>query len=463
MRVLIVQFVNPQLSQPLPSFSNDIGVLASLLKPEGITCHLAAMPGYRPDLLAAAVARYQPQHVLVDLSPYAVTAAHRTIVDLAEKFSLPVAVFGQFATCRPARAMSIPGVGALMLGEYELTAVEFFRAMAKGKDPAGIAGLWMHAGGKLVKGPLRPLMRDVDFLPFADRDLFDYARIVQAQGEAGFKACRGCSQWCAHCLNDWYMDLYAELDHFLRRRSVGKLLEEVSAVVSRYDGIEQVRFYDHAFATDLPWLRTFAADYPKRCARPYRCYVPPAAVSPEVAALLASSLCQGVTVDFGSGSRFIREEVYSMLVSNEQIIEACRTLRDAGLAVTAEVFVGSPYESEITVEETLALLAKTEADEVRAKVYYPTPGTRAAELCSENDWISGRGEENYWLGRSVLNMPSMPPEHIDAVAAKFHSLLKRPGSDAVHKLLEKTARPRKGFLGLLGLRGKAHRRQVRPW
>jgi hypothetical protein len=117
------------------------------------------------------------------------------------------------------------------------------------------------------------------------------------------------------------------------------------------------------------------------------------------------------------------------------------------------VFIGAPYESQITIEETLELLRKAQVHQVRHSVFYPTPGTRAAEVCAENGWISGRGEENYWLGKSVLDMPSMPAAQIDAVMAKFPAMLKTPGSSAIRKLLQKASQARDGRIAkLLGKR-----------
>jgi len=219
--------------------------------------------------------------------------------------------------------------------------------------------------------------------------------------------------------------------------------------------VESVSFYDHCFATDLEWFRGFAADYPRRSALPYRCHVPLMRVSGEVAALLAGSLCRWVHVHLGSGSRFIREEILSMEIGDEEIVEACRVLRQAGLHVVAEVFVGCPYESEITVEETLNLVRRAQAHQIHPRVFYPTPGTRAAELCAENGWISAGPQDAYWHQRSVLDMPSMSRDHIEAIVSKFPRLLRRPEAGGVHKLLDKVSRSRRrGLRSLFGRRGR---------
>ncbi|MFB3892199.1 MAG: radical SAM protein [Phycisphaerae bacterium] len=438
--MLIVQFGPPGPGDALPVFSNSLGILAALLKREGIQTGLAAFGGHHSEAVRAALARHLPDCVLVDINPYSATAAHRTIADIAQ-MKLPVVVCGHYATCRPTKAVSIPGVSALLLGEYDNSGPDLFKAIRDGRSLAGIAGAWVHSDGALVRGPVAPLVEDLDSLPFPERDIFDYARLARLTRQASFKVARGCGNWCASCFNDWYMDLYCEKGRFARRRSVGNVLEEVHSVVARHPEVSSVAFYDHGFAADSAWLGEFADAYPRRCALPFRCFVPIHLVTAELAASLASAHCRWVHTQIGSGSRFIREEILSMHARDDQIVRACGALHDAGLSVTADVFVGSPYESEITVEETLTLLRRCEVDEVRSRVFYPTPGTRAAEVCAENGWISGRGEENYWLEKSVLDMPSLPAARIDAIAAKLPALV-GAGHGILGKLIRRIIPPR---------------------
>lgn len=429
MQLLILQFVAPApAGEAMPCFSHNLGVLAAQLAAEGISCSLSAMPGYRPDLLREALATHSPSCVLIDINPYSVTAAHRTIGEIAKTGRLPVVVCGQYATCRPTQAISIPGVTALLLGEYDRSGVELIKAMRDGSDVASLPGVWAHTSAGLQRNDVAPLVEDLDSLPLPDRELFNFSRIARQTGEIGIKAARACPQWCSFCVNDWYMDLYGGRGQFVRRRSVDNVLGELHGLAGHYAAATSVHFYDHCFAADRDWLAELAAGYSRRCALPYRCHVPINFVTPEVADLLAASNCRWVSTAIASGSRFIREEIFSLHAGDEQIVSAVHTLRRARLHVTAEVFVGSPYESAITVEETINLLKRCEVDDVQASVFYPTPGTRAAELCSENGWISGRGEENYWASRSVLDMPSMKATTIDALAGKFPALAGKSGN-----------------------------------
>jgi len=428
MRILILQFVSPGRRGPLPRFDHELGVAAALLKAEGFEVSLAALQGYSRDRLHQAVVEHRPVRVVVQLEPTSLAAARHSIADLAERELLPVILVGRYATARPAEAISIPGVSAVIPGEYDQTLLDLCRRLRAGKDPAGMdgaRGVWLNSEEGLVRSEPAPLVEDLDALPPPDREIFQTRRLVEATGEVGFQATRGCREWCGYCLNDWYLELYAGRGEPLRRRSVDNLLTEIEEVIARYQGVQRVGFRDHAFATDTEWLEEFAGAYPQRCGLRFRCHVRLSGLDPRTPALLARSGCELAEVEIGSGSNFIRQEVLSLRLERRQIVEGVGRLHEAGLKVRASVFVGAPYETEVSVDQTLRLLAELPLETVRARVFYPLPGTRAAEICAENGWISGRGEENFHAARSVLDMPTLPVERINDLARQFHLLLKR--------------------------------------
>ena len=435
MRLLLLQFTSPTETDPAPRFCPYLGVLASLLQQQGHTLTLAALPGFAPHRIREAIISDRPEYLLVELTPFSLTAARRTVVDIAEKYKLPVVALGPAATARPGPSLSQPGVEAVFVGEYEVTAVEYFRAVEQGESPSGIPGAWVRDDQRAAKGPPRPPVQGLEVLPFPDRELFQYARHVDRTGEADVQVSRGCPRWCAHCLNDWFLELYEEFGHTVRRRSPQNVLEEIARLLEEYDGIHRLRLTGHSAVTDEPWLAEFVEAYRRKHSLPWRAHLPLAAVTPEVARLLAEGGCTRVHTHLGSGNRFIRQEVLAMKVSDAEVVRATGLLRAAGMKVAATVFVGCPYETEITLEHTVTLATQAGFDRVEGKVFYPAPGTRAAEVCRENGWLTGRGEECYWSGRSVLNMPALSAGQIEAVAEKFPSLLKRSGAAKLRKLL----------------------------
>ena len=426
MNVLIVQFVPPSpASPPLANFRQVLGVAVAGIRAEGIDVRLLAMIGYNPSLLRSAVHAHRPTHVLIEIPPAALTAARHTIVELGERHFLPTIVVGDVATSRPEQAVSIPGVTAVVCGEFDRAAPELLLALREGSGAETVAGAWIKAEDGLARNAPAEPAADLDALPLADREVFDTARAIAATGEAPFAAARGCGRWCAYCLNDWYLQLHEDPAGNRRRRSVGNVLAEIEQVLGRYGGVRRVVFLDHAFADDADWLAEFAPAYAARFQQPIRCHVRLDTLTDRSAEALAAARCDLAEIEIGSGSSFIREEVLGLKLRREQIVAGVAALRRGGVGIRAGVFIGAPYESEISVEETLDLVAALKPAEVRPRVYYPVAGTRAAEIASENGWISGRGEENFHLNRSVLDMPGYSAARINETAEKFQTLVRR--------------------------------------
>jgi radical SAM superfamily enzyme YgiQ (UPF0313 family) len=296
--------------------------------------------------------------------------------------------------------------------------------------------------GRLTRNELEPDPRDWENLPFADRTLFQTVRSVEQTGQLPFSAVKGCPQWCAYCINDWYLDLYPNTDRFVRRRPVEDLIEEIVQTAATYPRARRAVFLNHAFAMEEDWLEEFADAYASRCTLDMQCHVRLNALSPRVLSLLRKSRCTQVHTQIGCGSDFVRNEILTMQTSREQIHEGIAQLRQAGIRVWGDVFIGAPYETEITVEETINMIDQLGLDAVQPKVFHPLTGTRAAELCAENGWISGRGLLGYWQQRSVLDMPSLPAELIHRLYKKLPALIGTRRKRQLRKLLQRSRRKR---------------------
>ena len=92
------------------------------------------------------------------------------------------------------------------------------------------------------------------------------------------------------------------------------------------------------------------------------------------------------------------------------------------------VYLGAPYDSEASLEDTRALLRRIKPDTVSVRPYYPWPGTRATETCRENGWPHSRGEEQYHQDRTGIDMPAAEdlPSFVDNLENGLASTLAQP-------------------------------------
>jgi len=100
-------------------------------------------------------------------------------------------------------------VDVAVRGEAELTFVELLRRHERGESFAGLAGVSYRSAGAVVVNELRPQMRDLDALPFPDRDLGpgpdEFAHVYDGvEGtrlpRANVTSSRGCPYACSFCV-----------------------------------------------------------------------------------------------------------------------------------------------------------------------------------------------------------------------------------------------------------------------
>ena len=410
MRILAFQFVAAVHGRPTPRFEPQLGVLLALLKARGHDVALVGVSRPDPAPIKAALARHLPQILYADISAVCIDVARRALQYLQDKEFLPVVAGGTYATVDPAGCLSLPGVAAGAGGEPDASLGGYFGRL---KDPAGrqvVQGVWWRDESRLAQPQMPALVEDLDSLPFAERDAFEYSGWVRQTGELEIAAGRGCPQACGYCLLPATARLYEGRGAWVRRRSPENLLEEIGGLQARFAGAQSVRILDHAFALDGAWLESFLSAYERDCGLPLRCHLRANAADAAIVARLAAAGCRFADVEVISGSDFIRNEIFEMALSEEQLTSTFAWARRAGIRTRAVLYLGAPYESEVSLEDTGRLLRALHPDVVDVRPYYPWPGTVGRRTAADNGWLHSRGEEQHHADQPGIDMPACRPD-----------------------------------------------------
>lgn len=419
MRILVLQFTPATRGRRLPRFEPQLATLLALLERRDHQLTLEGLARFDLERSKAALARALPQLIYADVSPVCVDAARRTFEHIERREFLPIVVGGLFATVDPAAALSLPGVRAVAIGEPDASLVTYLERLQDPTTAQVVSGVWLRDEQGTARPALPPLVEDLTSLPFAHRTLFGYAEWLRQTGEVEIAVGRGCPQQCAYCPNATVAALYLGGGQWVRRRPPAHICAEIKFLGEHYANLTRVRFLDHAFTLDADWLTEFLPLYRTRCGLPFRCHVranqPPDTVVPA----LAAAGCQTADIEVISGSDFLRNEIFNMDLSAEQLSAAFGALRCANIRTRAIVYLGAPYESEAALDETRALLLRLRPAVVDVRPYYPWPGTSAREVAREHGWIHPRGEERYHRDQVGIQMPACRPPVVQAFVRRL--------------------------------------------
>lgn len=359
-------------------YSEPIGLmqLVSVLQQAG---HEARIEIDRYERLARHVREWKPDLVGYSVGTrgcQAALALNRRLKQVGPFFSI---MGGPHATFFP-DVIADDGLDAICRGEGEGAMLDLANALDRGAPVEGIANLWVRgADGTLHKNPVRPLIEDLDSLPFPDRESF-YRLFPRHEvyGVLRFAASRGCPYNCTYCFNHAYYEMYRDKGTRVRWRSPENVVAEVEEAMARFP-FKMAAFGDDCFPYGENWLARFCDAYVKRVGVPWICHLRPERVTPERARLLKEAGCHAVMIGVEHGSEELRREMLHRYMDNDEILDAARALNGAGVRVFSTNMVGIPGETLETAFETLDLNLALGLIQTSAFFYQPFPGT---ELCA---------------------------------------------------------------------------------
>jgi len=336
-------------------------------------------------LLIEKAKRFNPDLVAFSF----VTNQFQDVIEIGKllkmELKVPFIAGGIHPTILPDEVIKEDWLDILCIGEGEEALLELANNLEQKKDISNIQNLWVkNNDGTITKNPLRPLIKDLDTLPFCDMELFDkygliYSRIDIFTG-------RGCMNSCSFCINSFKNKLF-QSKQFLRRRSVDNVIEEMILIEKKYNP-RQYRFLDDTFAYDSNWLKNFAREYSMKINKPYRCTVHPGIATPEIIELLGKSNCKSVTMGFQSASPRIRSEIMNRHYSNEKVADIACCMKKNKIKLSIDLIFGMPTETPLEMWETLDICDKIDITSITPSFFYPFPNTTLTNYCLEHNFIN---------------------------------------------------------------------------
>ena len=341
------------------------------------------------------------------------TGSHQWGLALSRQIKqiLPSAVIvwgGPHPTFMP-ETINEEGIDVLCRGEGDHAMLELAEAVEHGIPYDNIPNLWVKGNNnEIIRNDLRPLIQDLDTLPFPDRSLYRRNPEIASASTQIFISSRGCPFDCTFCFNHRLKDIYRRGGNFVRHRSVHNLIDEIS-VVAESMTVKTVYFNDDTFVLDRTWVEEFAESYAKRVRIPFICLARADMITEELAALLARAGCSAVFFGIETGSERLRNELLKKRVTDDQIASAARSLKRHGIRFRTYNLLGLPGETLQDAFETVRINIRIGTDFPWAALFTPYPGTELGDRCREtglldHDFTVDSLEGTFHSG-TLLNLP----------------------------------------------------------
>lgn len=421
MRVLFV-YVNIE-SHNVRHFPQGIGILSAVLKQNGHQTDMFYIDEeIHEDVLLSYVGNYDPHLIAFSVVTSQWQFAQKYAAIIKKKFQAPILCGGAHPTFDPSGVISDPNVNMVCVGEGEYPLLDVLDRMENGGDLSSIPNIWVkNEEGRVFSNPIRPLIADLDTLPFTDRGIMDYQSIINGcNTEPVIMSSRGCPYNCTFCSNSAIKTLYKGKGRYVRQRSPENVIAEIRAMREKYE-FNTLNFYDECFGYKQDWIKRFCELYKAEFRYPFGCFIRAEASDAETFKMMADAGLSLIYLGIESGNEQLRRNVMNRKVGDERIIKACREAQAAGIQVWTYNIVGIPGETVETIEEAMNLNRLINPHFVSVSIFQPLPGTKLHDVCVENNYIQ-REYKGSFYDDSTLVLPTITREDLLAKYREFQAL-----------------------------------------
>jgi anaerobic magnesium-protoporphyrin IX monomethyl ester cyclase len=301
------------------------------------------------------------------------------------RLSAPVIWGGIHPTLQPKQCLEYADM--VCIGEGEETLIELVQKMARGEDYHHVPGTWQKHNGELIANPLRPLVNDLDSVPYPDYDHRDHAILINGQvvpltydilvermpepapppwrssSSSSYLALttRGCPFRCNYCFNHAFRRLFPD-GPVVRKRSIANVIGELKLAQERFPSLTHIWIDDDSFFVRKDKeIEDFSREYKANIRIPlWVTGANPSTVTARKLAALADAGMDAIHMGIQTASPRI-SKLYARRESNQQATAAVQLFRkfsDQIKTLQFSILLDNPWETESDLRATLLFLSK---------------------------------------------------------------------------------------------------------
>lgn len=322
-------------------------------------------------------------------------------------------VYGSHTTFMPKAAVQRTSVDVAVRREPEHTVRDVLLAKRAGLDWRGTPGI-AYLDPKT--GPVvndRAEYVDIDELPYLNVDLLPdsihyFNPLIKRMPYMTLITSRGCPAVCTFCTAPF---LYGTKTRF---QSADRVLGEIEHLVSK--GYREIYFRDETFFIDKDRdVRICEEIIRNKWNVVWICNTRVNECSKELLKLARDAGCHYIKFGVESGVQEILDNIHKG-ITVEETRQAFRWMNEIGIDSHAHTMLGSPGETEDTIEKTINFITEIEPTTATFGVCTPYPGTPMFKMVEKRFPEIGDGTASDF---SVLHTEGLYNEHYTSVDSKI--------------------------------------------
>ena len=303
----------------------------------------------------------------------------KVISHLRQITSVPIVLGGSGFSLMPWLMLENLQADYGIVGEAEITLVQFLDHLERGQVPDQLAGVVSASSSRVSQLIAPERFPSEDFLvPW--RDKLANEAYLRFGGMGNVQTKRGCGFSCVYCT---YPLIEGREVRLRPPKQVGEEIQQLSD-----QGVDTFFIVDNVFNFPPHHAQSICREIVQRNLQvSWSCYLHPQFVTESLLLLMKEAGCTGVEFGTDTGSDGLLT-LLGKSFTTEEVRRASELCHKVGLSFCHSLVFGGPGESRETIRDTLTLMGEVSPTAVIAMVGIRLfPGTRLAEFASSEDLI----------------------------------------------------------------------------
>ncbi len=338
---------------------------------------------------------------------------------------------GTHPSARHVDCLTHPSVDFVVIGEREQTMLELVGALEQGitRGLKKIRGIAFTKNGKNVITATRPVIQDLDSLPFPARHLLPMSTYFAAVKEeplrgvirkpwAAMLTSRGCPYNCVFC------SAHIVMGRQWRGRSPENVVDEIEQLVGTYQ-IKQIDFNDNNMSLDKKRMETIC-DLIMERGLDIEWYTPDGlradTLDENLLTKMRASGCQKIRIAPESGVQRVVDQIIKKKQDLKEVERAVVSAKKVGIKVGIFFVIGLIGETKEDIKETIAYayrLRRLGADIFHFSVATPIYGTELYEQAKRGGFLKENfNDESLAEAQPLIETPEFTADDVRELCAQ---------------------------------------------
>lgn len=320
---------------------------------------------------------------------------------------------GTHATVFPEEVLKETLCDFVLIGEYEFTILELVKKLEKKQDFKDVLGIGFKKNGEIKINPRRPLISNIDLLPYPARDItpiYEYNDwFCLKKPNVALQATRGCTFGCSFCA--WPKIMYGGKNY--RKRQPEKIVDEIEYLMKNYK-FQEYYFDDDTFNIDINHTKAFCNEIKKRKLHIVWSFMGHTGnLTKEILTLLKEAGCEGIKFGVETGDEKILQTLNkgTTIEKTKNVFKWCKELN---IRTHAAFTLGLPGETKDTLKKSIDFLLELSPDTMQVSYTTPLPGTSLFQQASKMGWLKTLDFSKYDGNcSSVMETETISPSELE--------------------------------------------------